>query len=160
VVEVGEVLLTERLVRGLHFVIVVQPQRADLRGIEQSARSLLILRRDEDLDTAQAVEREAMSLAQRLTTHDGLDAFRLEETSHLLRVQLTVCDKHTTLLPVHLAVGYLASGEGRNWKCRTLLGVPLPPSMWNGARVLTVAHRPFPFQPARASSMRPSIHFV
>ena len=52
------------------------------------------------------------------------------------------------------------SGFGRNWKCSTLLVVPLPVSMWNGARVLTVAHRPRPFQPAFGSSMRPSIHFV
>ena len=28
-----------------------------------------------------------------------------------------------------------ASGSGRIWKCITLLGVPFPPSMWNGARV-------------------------
>jgi hypothetical protein len=55
---------------------------------------------------------------------------------------------------------YRASGSGRSWKCRTLLVVPLPPSMWNGARVLTVAHSPFPFHPALGSSIRPSIHFV
>ena len=42
----------------------------------------------------------------------------------------------------------------------TLLVVPLPPSMWNGARVLTVAQSPRPFQPPFGSSMRPSIHFV
>ena len=32
--------------------------------------------------------------------------------------------------------------------------------MCQGARVLTVAQRPRPFQPAFGSSMRPSIHFV
>ena len=31
--------------------------------------------------------------------------------------------------------GYFASGSGRSWKCATLLGVPLPVSVWNGARV-------------------------
>ena len=55
---------------------------------------------------------------------------------------------------------YFASGSGRSWKWKTLLVVPLPVSMWNGARVLIVAHTPRPFQPAFASSMRPSIHFV
>jgi hypothetical protein len=55
---------------------------------------------------------------------------------------------------------YRASGSGRIWKCITLLVVPLPVSMWNGARVLTVAHRPRPFQPPFGSSMRPSTHFV
>ena len=30
---------------------------------------------------------------------------------------------------------YFASGSGRSWKCTTLLGVPLPVSVWNGARV-------------------------
>ena len=55
---------------------------------------------------------------------------------------------------------YFASGSGRNWKRITLLVVPLPVSMWNGARVLTVDHRPRPFQPAFGSSMRPSIHLV
>jgi len=34
---------------------------------------------------------------------------------------------------------YFASGSGRTWKCSTLLVVPFPVSMWNGARVLTVA---------------------
>ena len=52
-----------------------------------------------------------------------------------------------------------ASGSGRIWKCITLLGVPFPPSMWNGARVDTVAHTPRPFHPPFGSSMRPSIHF-
>src|SRR6476620_5965053 len=56
--------------------------------------------------------------------------------------------------------GYFASGSGRTWNLITLLVVPLPVSMWNGARVLTVDHRPLPFQPVLASSMRPSIHFV
>ena len=55
---------------------------------------------------------------------------------------------------------YFASGSGRSWNFTTLLVVPLPPSMWNGARVLTVAQSPRPFQPAFGSSMRPSIHLV
>ena len=55
---------------------------------------------------------------------------------------------------------YLANGSGLNWNLTTLLVVPFPVSMWNGVRVLTVAHRPFPFHPAFASSIRPSIHFV
>ena len=55
---------------------------------------------------------------------------------------------------------HLASGSGRSWNFTTLLDVPLPPSMWNGARVLTVAHRPLPFQPASGSSTRASIHLV
>src|SRR5262249_40086478 len=42
----------------------------------------------------------------------------------------------------------LANGSGRSWKCTTLLVVPLPPSIWNGARVEYVAQSPFPFQPA------------
>ena len=55
---------------------------------------------------------------------------------------------------------YLASGSGRSWNLMTLLGVPLPPSMWNGARVLTVVQSPLPFHPAFTSSMRPSTHLV
>ena len=55
---------------------------------------------------------------------------------------------------------YFASGSGRSWKCRTLLVVPSPVSIWKGARVLMVAQIPRPFQPASGSSMRPSIHFV
>ena len=55
---------------------------------------------------------------------------------------------------------YFASGSGRIWNLITLLVVPLPVSMWNGARVLTVDHRPLPFHPAWGSSIRPSIHFV
>ena len=41
--------------------------------------------------------------------------------------------RHDRSLPGHAA--YFASGSGRNWKCTTLLGVPLPVSVWNGARV-------------------------
>jgi len=55
---------------------------------------------------------------------------------------------------------YLASGSDRSWNLITLLVVPFPVSMWNGARVLIVVQSPLPFQPALASSMRPSIHFV
>ena len=53
-----------------------------------------------------------------------------------------------------------ASGSGRSWNLTTFGRVPLPPSMWNGARVLVVAHSPLPFHPAAASSMRPSIHLA
>ena len=62
------------------------------------------------------------------------------------------CRNHTA--------SYLASGSGRSWNRMTLLCVPLPVSMWNGARVLTVEYRPRPFQPPFGSSIRPSIHFV
>src|SRR5688572_26668680 len=55
---------------------------------------------------------------------------------------------------------YLASGSGRTWNFITLLVVPLPVSMWNGALVETVVQMPRPFQPALGSSMRPSIHLV
>ena len=57
-------------------------------------------------------------------------------------------------------LAYFASGSGRIWKRITLLVVPFPVSMWNGARVLTVEYRPRPFHPAFASSIRPSNHFV
>ena len=53
-----------------------------------------------------------------------------------------------------------ASGLGRSWNFTTLLVVPLPPSMCWGARVAKVDHSPLPFQPAFASSMRPSILFA
>jgi hypothetical protein len=55
---------------------------------------------------------------------------------------------------------YRASGSGRIWKWITLLVVPFPVSMWNGARVLIVDQRPRPFHPPFGSSIRPSIHFV
>jgi len=55
---------------------------------------------------------------------------------------------------------YLARGSGRSWNLITLLVVPFPVSMWNGARVLMVDHTPRPFHPPFASSIRPSIHFV
>ena len=64
------------------------------------------------------------------------------------------CRRGTVRLP------YFASGSGRIWKLITLLVVPLPVSMWNGARVLIVVQSPLPFQPPFGSSMRPSIHFV
>ena len=57
-------------------------------------------------------------------------------------------------------ISYFASGSGLSWNCISLLVVPLPVSMWNGVRVLIVAHSPLPFQPFAGSSMRPSIHFV
>jgi hypothetical protein len=57
-------------------------------------------------------------------------------------------------------VCYLARGSGRTWKCIAIGGVPLPVSMWNGTRLLTVDHSPRPFQPPAGLSMRPSIHFV
>ena len=59
-----------------------------------------------------------------------------------------------------LAMVYRARGFGRIWNRTILLVVPLPVSMWNGARVLMVDQMPRPFQPAFTSSIRPSIHFV
>src|SRR5215510_23238 len=55
---------------------------------------------------------------------------------------------------------YFASGSGRTWNLRILLVVPFPPSTWNGVRVAKVVQTPFPFQPARGSSIRPSIPFA
>src|SRR4029453_12369595 len=55
---------------------------------------------------------------------------------------------------------HLANGSGRSWNFITLLVVPFPPSMWNGARVLMVVHKPRPFQPPLGSSNPPSIPFV
>ena len=57
-------------------------------------------------------------------------------------------------------IGYRASGSGRSWNLTTFGRVPLPPSMWNGARVLVVAHSPLPFHPAASSSTRASIHLA
>jgi hypothetical protein len=57
-------------------------------------------------------------------------------------------------------LSHRASGSGRSCSLYTLLVVPLPPSMWNGARVLIVAHRPRPFHPPSGSSIRPSTHLV
>lgn len=53
-----------------------------------------------------------------------------------------------------------ANGSGRNWNFTTLLEVPLPVSLWNGARVAHVDHTPFPFHPALGSSILPSIPFA
>src|SRR5687768_8427459 len=44
------------------------------------------------------------------------------------------------LISCSKVVDHFASGSGLTWNCITLLVVPLPPSMWNGARVLIVAH--------------------
>jgi hypothetical protein len=52
--------------------------------------------------------------------------------------------------------GQCASGSGRSWKCTAMGFLPLPPSMSHGARSPLVVHRPRPFQPALASSIRPS----
>ena len=55
------------------------------------------------------------------------------------------------------AIAYSASGSGRIWNFTTLLIVPLPVSLWNGARVAQVDHSPLPFHPAFGSSILPSI---
>ena len=57
------------------------------------------------------------------------------------------------------SASYLASGSGRTWKCTTSGFVPLPPSLSHGVRSPLGTHRPRPFQPAFASSMRPSKPF-
>src|SRR5215510_12705272 len=51
---------------------------------------------------------------------------------------------------------YFASGSGRNWICTARGFEPLPPSISHGTRSPLVLHSPRPFQPAFASSMRPS----
>ena len=54
---------------------------------------------------------------------------------------------------------HFASELGRSWNLSTWLGVPLPPSVWNGARLALVDQSARPFHPAFGSSMRPSIDF-
>ena len=56
--------------------------------------------------------------------------------------------------------GYRANGSGRTWNFTTRLAVPLPVSLWNGARVAHVDHKPLPFHPVFGSSMRPSMPFA
>ena len=59
---------------------------------------------------------------------------------------------------VRRALAYFASGSGRSWNFTSLGTLPLPmPSSWNGVRLPVVAQMPRPFQPALASSMRPSM---
>src|SRR6266545_6658948 len=56
---------------------------------------------------------------------------------------------------------YFASGSGRIWNFTSFGRSPLPtPSSWNGVRLPVVAQTPRPFQPAFASSMRPSKVFA
>src|SRR6267154_4900982 len=52
---------------------------------------------------------------------------------------------------------YFARGSGRSWKCTTFEVWPFPPSMCVAARSENVDHRPLPFHPMLASSMRPSM---
>ena len=52
--------------------------------------------------------------------------------------------------------GYFASGSGRSWMCTARGLAPLPPSISHGVRSPLALHSPLPFQPAAASSMRPS----
>src|SRR5882672_5427017 len=54
-----------------------------------------------------------------------------------------------------VVANHFDNGSGRTWNLTSLLVVPLPPSMWNGARVEMLVQIPLPFQPAFASSMRP-----
>ena len=49
-----------------------------------------------------------------------------------------------------------ASGSGRSWKCTAMGMLPLPPSRSHGVRSPLDVHKPRPFQPAFASSIRPS----
>ena len=51
---------------------------------------------------------------------------------------------------------HFASGSGRSWKCTAIGFMPLPPSISHGVRSPLLVHNPRPFQPALASSMRPS----
>src|SRR6266446_7071366 len=77
----------------------------------------------------------------------------------------TKCDKLSEVLygvgktpESNMSVRYFhrASGSGRNWKCTAMGLLPLPPSLSHGVLSPLVVHKPRPFQPAFASSMRPS----
>ncbi len=53
-------------------------------------------------------------------------------------------------------IRHFASGSGLICRCTARGLLPLPPSINQGVRSPLVVHRPRPFQPALASSMRPS----
>ena len=67
---------------------------------------------------------------------DFTDVFRKHRTGTWLYSSVIFNSKDA---PPDLSLrppAHRASGSGRSWKCTTLLGVPLPVSRWNGARVL------------------------
>lgn len=55
---------------------------------------------------------------------------------------------------------HLARGLGLIWNCTTRGLEPLPPSLCHGVRSPLATQIPRPFQPARASSIRPSRPFA
>ena len=59
-------------------------------------------------------------------------------------------------LPLTPLPNQSASGFGLIWKCTAIGVMPNPPSWCQGTRSPLEVHRPRPFQPIFASSMRPS----
>ena len=81
--------------------IVGDPELAGLCRIEEQASLFDIRVSDENFHRSQAIEREAVRVPQRFSTHRRRNAPPLEERADLARVNLAVRDEHAPKLVVH-----------------------------------------------------------
>ena len=86
---------------GFDVGVVVETEGSGLRRGEQIPGLSGVLFGHEYLDGSQAIHRETVRVAQRLTAFENRDARGFEKRSNLLRVRFTACDKHALHLYHH-----------------------------------------------------------
>src|SRR5688572_19037950 len=97
----------------LHIGVLAESELAGLRRAEQRASALRVSPGHDNLHPPESIERESVSLAQRLAPQHARYARRLQEGLHLLRLDLAIRDKHAARLLVHEPPSPRISRPGR-----------------------------------------------
>ena len=83
--------------------IVIEAELATLSRSEERTRSVFVNLRHNYLDRPQSVERQPVSLSQRLTPQLARNTRRFQECPDLVRVNLTICHENASSMMIHVA---------------------------------------------------------
>jgi hypothetical protein len=81
--------------------IIAEPELARFGRLQEGTRGRNIYFGNKNLDSAQPIERKAVGVPQRFTSHRCRNARGLEKCPHLLGMNLPVGDEHAPWLLVH-----------------------------------------------------------
>jgi hypothetical protein len=80
---------------------IINAKPACFRSLEECARLLRIVCGYEDFDRPQAVERQAVCVAQRFAAFDRRNTCSFQKGANLLRLDFTVRDEYASQLSIH-----------------------------------------------------------
>jgi hypothetical protein len=87
--------------------VVIESELAALSRSEERTSSVFVYGRHNYFDHPQSVERQPVSVSQRLAPQHARNARRFQECPDLLRVNLTIRDEYASLMWIHAALLFI-----------------------------------------------------